>query len=674
MKNKKNEIFRLAAVLYKDGNYEVSKDNTLKKIIKAIFLENNNSSKTISEIIEEIFKIYNLNFSENEINTVIKNNPKNFQVIEVDPFKYNLTSTDFSKLKNKITEKDLVFYINEYLESIKSKNLVEDRNKLLKFLYNIFTKNLENYNFFLHLNNKNFSNLFEHNDFEEIDIDLINGFFKYESSEKDKIIFDIISLSLEYCLLSFPKELNKRQISNKTFFLDSNVIYRAIGLNGEERKNLTLQFIKRCNDYGITLKILGITENEFKSSIKYRVNKIYSVDSTNTSEKIFKKYASKDIYSYYYKWKKERAINSSREFESFIFAEYEKLKKENKISIEYNFNIDYLDNDEMLNMKNEILTFKNTSISSNGEIIAKYDTQIILSLLEIRKKYNDINKGILNINNFLISTDQQLRDWTFQKKYEQVVILLPSEWMTIMFRFLGRTGDDYKSFVSFLTLKNKTESMYSSEAIHLVLAGISQITQDINNQEYYASQIIEYDILELMENNNIREESIDKVKNYVKTDLENRLNEKIKEKKEVEENYKELENKSKILEEENRVLKEKEMKQKIKLEIEQEIKRWKKIGYYALFPLVFFILYIFAHFFWQENKYNIYVYIIKYMSSLNDFSKNFFYGVDWTITFAAPLKLVSFSYNRLFPNSEKYLHKLEKLETLVREKYNQEKK
>jgi len=30
--NKEEEIFRLAAVLYKDGNYEVSKENTLKRL------------------------------------------------------------------------------------------------------------------------------------------------------------------------------------------------------------------------------------------------------------------------------------------------------------------------------------------------------------------------------------------------------------------------------------------------------------------------------------------------------------------------------------------------------------------------------------------------------------------------------------------------------------------
>ena len=147
--NKEEEIFRLAAVLYKDGNYEVSKENTLKKIVKAIFLENDNIPKTISEIISAIFENYNLNFSENEIEVVIEKGSKIFQITKPQPVKYNLTEKNYIKLKNKIERNDLNFYINEYLKDIKSKNLEEDKNKILQFLYNIFTKNLENYNFFL---------------------------------------------------------------------------------------------------------------------------------------------------------------------------------------------------------------------------------------------------------------------------------------------------------------------------------------------------------------------------------------------------------------------------------------------------------------------------------------------------------------------------------------------
>ena len=637
--NKEEEIFRLAAVLYKDGNYEVSKENTLKKIVKAIFLENDNTPKTVSEIINAIFENYSLNFSENEIETVIEKSANFFQIIKLQPKKYNLIEKDYIKLKNKIKEKDLNFYIYKYLEDIKSKNLEQDKNKILHFLYDIFTKNLENYNFFMHLNNDIFSNLSKFTNSEVEDINLINGFFKYESSEKDKIIFDIVSLSLEYCLLASPKELNRRQISDKIFFLDSNVIYRAIGLNGEERKNLTLQFIKRCNDYGIVLKILNITENEFKDSIKYRTNRISHTDNVKTSKTVFQKYSSDEMYLYYYSWKEKRVNATSREFENFIFSEYENLKRKNNITVEYKNNIDYLDNNEMRNIKDEILAFKNTPISSNGEIIAKYDTQMILSLLEIRKKSNDINKKILNINNFLISTDQQLKEWTFQKRYEQAIILLPSEWMTIMFRFLGRTSNDYKSFVSFLNLKNKEETTYSAEMIHIILAGVSEMTQDINRQEFYAEQIIEHDILEIMQNKDSKDEIINKVKNYVKIDMDSKLKDITQEKNEIKKDFEKTKEKNKEL-------------------TDKLLKSWKRKGYYMVFLLMIEIIFLGEHFFWQESNWNLYKKLSDYISTLNDASQNFFFSLDYAITIGIIVFSFKFCYDRLFPNSKEYLEKL----------------
>ena len=129
--NKEEEIFRLAAVLYKDGNYEVSKENTLKKIVKAIFLENDNISKTISEIISAIFENYTLNFSEDEIELVIEKNSKIFQITKLQPIKYNLTEKDYVKLKNKI-EKIVYISCNPATFARDSKFLIEKGYKLEK--------------------------------------------------------------------------------------------------------------------------------------------------------------------------------------------------------------------------------------------------------------------------------------------------------------------------------------------------------------------------------------------------------------------------------------------------------------------------------------------------------------------------------------------------------------
>ena len=177
---REEDIFRLAAVLYKDGNYEVKKENTIKKIIKAIFLEYENVSKTISEIIKAIDENYFLPFSEEEIKKILNESSETFQMedMHLEVPKYNLIENVYIKLKDKIKKNDLKYYVDKYLKSINSKNMEEDRAKIFQFLYSIFTKNLENYNLFLHSNVHSFSDILKEYSISDIDINLINNFFK----------------------------------------------------------------------------------------------------------------------------------------------------------------------------------------------------------------------------------------------------------------------------------------------------------------------------------------------------------------------------------------------------------------------------------------------------------------------------------------------------------------
>ena len=99
---------------------------------------------------------------------------------------------------------------------------------------------------------------------------IINDFLNFDDENKDKAIFDIVSLSLEYCILTGDsKQVYVQGIRNKVFYLDSNIIYRAIGINGESRKELTLRFLEKCISNNIKLAISKYSEKEFKDSIEY---------------------------------------------------------------------------------------------------------------------------------------------------------------------------------------------------------------------------------------------------------------------------------------------------------------------------------------------------------------------------------------------------------------------
>ena len=89
------------------------------------------------------------------------------------------------------------------------------------------------------------------------------------------------------------------------------------------------------------------------------------------------------------------------------------------------------------------------------------------------------------------------------------------------------------------------------------------MTQDINRQEFYAEQIIEHDILEIMQNKDTKDEIIDKVRNYVKIDMDNELKIITQKKNKVEKDYEETKEKNK------------ELSDKL-------FRAWKRNGYYML--------------------------------------------------------------------------------------------
>jgi len=59
-----SNIFRLAAVLYADNNYNIKRESIIKKIIDTVFLNNCNNKCTIYEISDFCAKEYAIDIAE----------------------------------------------------------------------------------------------------------------------------------------------------------------------------------------------------------------------------------------------------------------------------------------------------------------------------------------------------------------------------------------------------------------------------------------------------------------------------------------------------------------------------------------------------------------------------------------------------------------------------------
>lgn len=70
--------------------------------------------------------------------------------------------------------------------------------------------------------------------------------------------------------------------------------------------------------------------------------------------------------------------------------------------------------------------------------------------------------------------------------------MLPSQWLALLLKYYSRSNDDYKSFVSFLTMPNE-KSEVTPDELQDILAGISEITEDFQKQNDIVSELLDSD-------------------------------------------------------------------------------------------------------------------------------------------------------------------------------------
>ncbi len=63
-------------------------------------------------------------------------------------------------------------------------------------------------------------------------------------------------------------------LHSKEIYIDTNIIFRALGINGESLKSVMIAFLKKCCQARIKVKISRFTKNEFDNTIDHYISKI----------------------------------------------------------------------------------------------------------------------------------------------------------------------------------------------------------------------------------------------------------------------------------------------------------------------------------------------------------------------------------------------------------------
>lgn len=488
-------------------------------------IENGNQFITIPNLCIYINATYELVFSEDEINDIIKS-PKNSES-EISSNKgkliVRLTNEREDVLRSKIKDKTIDDYIVEFetLFSISAKELI------YKFLYELFSNDVGSFQKLINAK-KQTTEQFRVNpqNYSDSEKDIINNFLNWEQPFKDKAIFDISSYAIEYSILTNKSNsLSFQSLRNKQIYLDANVIYRALGINGEAREVLTKTFLQKFNDVGEKLIITKFTEEEFKDSIKFHINNIRRFNNPRVSSSVYVENSfNEEICNFYHKWRSKRVNSSTDLFLAHIYNLYDEFVKKYNITIEkkcpYNIEDEHIQS-QLREMSAQIYSQKQQQDNTAYENSAYIDAE---NTLWIETKRGNKCNNIHETGYFLISTDQVLRRWDYLRNDNIPIVLLPSQWLSIILRFLNRTNDDYKSFVNFLNLRSNEQAI-SGEKLQIILAGISEITADVETQRGLMNILVENRFKDIINGDKDDETIFERAKYFAKSETDKRIEE-----------------------------------------------------------------------------------------------------------------------------------------------------
>ena len=481
-------VFRVAAVIYAGNNYDVSPRQIHRKVIQDALYKLSGKFVSIGTLAEYINNNYSLLFSPEEIMTIFtdKNFNNEFEIQDAGGENvYQLTTKrrTILSIKQKTTLEE---FIHQYLQDNK---LDEEKGGcIMQYLYNMFTNNVDSFKRLLQTKKVTVETCNQSVVSEEAII--INGFLDWDNDEKNIEIFNLACYALEYCMLTANKSshISLDSLRNKTFYLDTNILYRAIGINGEDRKKRTLLFLSKFKSLNNKIKLTKCTLEEFENSVKGYIKKLRKSETPAIHSSVFSEYVTMDdIWRYFHVWRGHRSNGTVDYFANFLESEFYNICK--SYNIEIDDNQPFVINECKDELNGNAASIKRLSDKKTFET-AYYDAQNVKWVESIRKSSD---KSIFDAKYYLLSSDSGLRFWDGHYHSKNVpVVIMPSQWLSIILRYMERTNDDFKSFVCFLNIKTGFDVM-SEEQIHYILQGISEVTTDVEQQSFLLRTIVEND-------------------------------------------------------------------------------------------------------------------------------------------------------------------------------------
>ena len=530
------DIFRLAAAIYSESNDVVSDAEIQLQIIKCMFVVTGNDYLIKSEIISKLLEIYKYHISEDEVDDILRKTKGVFQAITKDDEKaVCLTQSAYSECEE-AQKNNIDSFIDAFITKKEITNPEKCKRAIHVYLYELTTTNINSYRVLLAgKDGTQFSSSELSVDvscLSDVEKQLVHDFLAWDNIAKNAALGNLVYCCLEYCLLingDSPNSLLKGFIRRREIYLDTNVIFRALGINGVSRQNVVTTFLRKCKQAKLKLLISHSTRTEFFDTIGYYVSQMEHYPRGDIYFGAYEEIADYSIFAFYESWRQEHAQMSLKYFVTHIKSLYLKLIKDFGIEDDVKIPGTIYHSGEFKNVRNSYsASIKSVKQGIKADYLAddyhysnrdSHDATVVRYIELLREKSAD--KDI-----FLASSDRALRLWDMNRlDGEYPVVVYPSQLFLILLKTCGRSDNDYDSFVSFINIRPSSKRV-SPENAHIILSGISSITEDISAQEHLVEAVFSDDFQNVIKNSTSDMDLYEKVQRISQNYLDEELRKK----------------------------------------------------------------------------------------------------------------------------------------------------
>lgn len=547
------DIFRFAATLYSETSNVYSTNEAQLQMIKCIYVSCNNACLHISEIIVELMNIYKYHISEDELLSIIKRSKKTFHQVTIDDnIAYKLAPEIYEQTVE-LQKNGIDFYINLYMKEKCISNIDVCRQAIFQYIYELTTTNINSYQILFQGKG---CNIFSDDELSvtvaslsQEEKEMVYDFLAWENNDKNIALTNIVYCCLEYCLLvngDSPNKLFSATIRKREVYLDTNIIFRILGINGESRRKVIVAFLDKCKQAQIKIAITSFTKKEFFDTIDYYVDQIAQYPRGHIYPQAYEQLADYSIFSFYDEWQQNHEHLSLKYFKIYIKSEYIKFIRQYNVIDAEKIPDSMFDSTEFKEKRNLYsASIKATKSELKSAYVSddhysmrdSHDATVTRYIEVLRSQYGE-TKDI-----FFVSSDKGLRYWDMTRHDNSYpVIVYPSQLFLVLIKLCGRSINDYDSFVSFINVGIHSQQL-TAEKANIIISGISSITEDFETQKLLVDAVYDDEFQNILQHSSTDEELYVQTQvfsqRYLETELQTASSQ-LKELSEVTQEQKEL--------------------------------------------------------------------------------------------------------------------------------------